>query len=146
MSGSSSTMSAKAFWPGTCPTDGSVWTGTLVSHILYMDFCLFFSYGSNVTCTKPELIFLLFCFKVSLKALCSPFQESPSEEYYSLSQPSNLNFEGMFSISFYSLEGGTGTIQPVQELPVKMLRIQWVSPKLKEIRLNKAKQTGMLPG
>lgn len=89
-----------------------------------MDFCLFFSYGSNVTYIKPELIFLLFCFKVALKALCSSFQESPSEEYYSLLQPSDLNFEGMFSISFYSLEGGTGTIQPVQELPVKMLRIQ----------------------
>lgn len=60
------------------------------------------------------------------------FQESPSLEYYSLLQPLDLNFEGMFFISFYCLKGGTGTIQVVQELPVKMLRIQWLSPKLKK--------------
>lgn len=56
------------------------------------------------------------------------FQESPSLEYYSLLEPLHLNFEGMFSISFYSLKGGRETIRVVQELPVKMLRIQWLSP------------------
>lgn len=73
---------------------------------------------------KLELIFQSFHFKLALICLCAPFQEIPSQGYYGLSQPPDLNFEGMFSISLYSLEGGTGTIQPVQELPEKMLRIQ----------------------